>query len=102
MALLTAGTKLTTSLQAIQWQPSGMSATDFAALNALIRTPVTGAYGAAAARSPGYIENGFLFLPENKSPQGIKLTPGDWIMVDGAGWVIVVPAAIFATSWQHS
>src|SRR5665213_2337591 len=103
MALKTAGTKLTTGLQAIQWQPSGMNQTDLAALIALMRAPVTGEYGAAAATSCGYIENGLLYAPSTTEyNQGIKLHPGDWIMVDGAGWPIVVPSAVFATSWQHS
>lgn len=105
MALKTAGTASTTGLTAIQWQPAMASATlktDLATLIASIRTPVTGAYGAAVARDLGYIENGMLFLPEAKSPGGIRLDAGDWIMVDGAGWVIVVPSAIFATSWVHS
>ena len=105
MALKTAGTAATTSLTAIQWQPALASTTlktDLATLIASIRTPVTGAYGAAAAIDIGYIENGILQLPDKKSPGGIRLDPGDWIMVDGAGWVIVVPGAIFATSWVHS
>jgi hypothetical protein len=96
MALLTAGTKLTTSLQALQWKRSGMNQTDLAALLALSRNPVTGAYGGAS------LENGILYLPNQKAEQGIKLNSNDWICVDGAGWVIVIPAATFATSWQHS
>lgn len=105
MALKTAGTAATTSLTAIQWQPALATAQlklDLATLIASIRTPVTGAYGAAAAIDLGYIENGMLFLPNQKSPAGIRLDAGDWIMVDGAGWVIVVPNSIFATSWVHS
>lgn len=105
MTLQTAGTAATTSLKTIQWQPAMASATaqaDLANLIELIRTPTTGQYGALAARGLGYIENGTLFLPNNKSPGGIKLTPGDWICVDAAGWVIVIPDAIFATSWVHS
>ena len=106
MATLTAGTKLTTSLTALQWNPAGVSVADLATINAAIRNPVTGAYGASAARGP-YIENGILYLPNRQSSvpadmSMIVLQPGDWIMVDGAGWPIVVPNAIFSTSWQHS
>lgn len=106
MATVTAGTKLTTSLTAAQWQPD-MSIADLATLNELIRNPVTGAYGASAAISSAYIENGILFLPPRQSSieaisSKIQLYPGDWLMVDGAGWPIVVPDAIFSTSWQHS
>lgn len=102
MALKTAGTKTTTSLTAIQWFRSGMSAADLAMLTASMRNPTTGAYGAAAATSCGYIENGYLFLPNERNPQGYRLESGDWIMVDGAGWPVVVPNSIFSTSWQHS
>ena len=103
MALLTAGTKLTTSLKALVWQPSGLNQTDLAALVALITTSVAGAYGASAGTSKGYIENGFLFLPSSdRYPQGLRLKAGDYIMVDGAGNPVVIPTENFATSWQHS
>ncbi len=102
MALKTAGTNATNTLKAIQWQPAGMNQTDLAAFLALIRSSVTGAYGAAATYAQGFIENGRLFLPDGCTPQGIQLTAGDWLMVDGAGNVIVVPASTFATSWTHS
>lgn len=105
MATKTAGTKLTTSLTAIQWQPSGVPAADLATINNAMRSPTTGAFGASAATGCGYLENGFLYLPSRgatKGPSAIQLHPGDWVMVDGAGWPIVVPNDIFATSWQHS
>jgi hypothetical protein len=102
MALLTAGTKLTTSLQALVWQRAGLNQTDLAALQALIRDPITGHYGAASATSLGFIENGHLFLPDNKSPAGIRINAGDYIAVDGAGNPFVIPGQTFSTSWQHS
>lgn len=105
MATKTAGTKTTSSLTAIQWYPQGMSAADLATINEAIRVPVTGAWGAAAAIG-NYIENGVLYLPPRGNTtlrrDSIQLQAGDWICVDGAGWVIVVPNSIFSTSWQHS
>ncbi len=106
MSLLTAGTKLTTSLQALQWQPSGMSQTDLGNLNELIKElpPVAGIPGGSntTQKSSAWLQNGTLFLPSLKDQQGIRVDPGDWIMVDGKGWPIIVPAVIFSTSWQHS
>lgn len=107
MATKTAGTKLTTSLTAIQWQPAGISAADLATINNAMRNPTVGAFGASVtgATGCGRLENGFLFLPDRGNQQvtdPIQLQPGDWVMVDGAGWPIVVPNSIFGTSWQHS
>lgn len=103
MALKTAGTAATTSCFALVWQPSGMNQTDLANLVSKITDPVAGAFGASAATSKGYIENGFLFLPNSlRYPQGLKLVPGDYILVDGAGNPFVVPYQNFATSWVHS
>lgn len=99
MATVTAGTKTTTSLTALQWQFGGLAPADIATLNAAIRSAVTGAYGAAAASVP-YIEEGILHYPDGRG--NIQLQASDWIMVDGAGWPVVVPGAIFSTSWQHS
>lgn len=103
MALLTAGTKLTTSLSALIWQPSGMNQTDLANLISKITDPVVGASGASAATSRGYIEHGILHLPNpERMPQGYKLHAGDIICVDGAGNPFVLPSQNFGTSWQHS
>lgn len=105
MATLTAGTKLTTSLTAIQWQPAGVAAADLATINNAMRNPTTGAFGVGAATGLGRLENGFLYLPDrgqNYPGAAIALQPGDWVMVDGKGWPIVVPNSIFSTSWQHS
>lgn len=106
MALKTAGTKATTSLQALQFQPSGMSATDFGNLMELIQElpPVAGIPGGSntTQKSSGWFQNGQLFLPSQKDQYGIRVDPGDWIMVDGKGWPIIVPGVIFSTSWQHS
>lgn len=103
MALLTAGTKTTSSLSALIWQPAGMNQTDLAALVALIRNPALGSYGSLGATSRGFIENGYLFYPSSTaSPGGIKLVPNDLICVDGAGNPFVLPARNYSTSWQHS
>lgn len=103
MALLTAGTKTTSSLSALIWQPSGMNQADLANLISKITTPVPGAYGASPNTSRGFIENGFLFLPNSeRMPGGYKLTPGDILCVDGAGNPYVLPHQNFGTSWQHS
>jgi len=99
MALLTAGTKLTTSLSALQFQPGGLSTADSASLMLLIKDPTVN----GSPRVPsGVIENNRLYLPDNKTPAGIELRPGDWIMVDGAGYPLVIPSSVFSTSWQHS
>lgn len=98
MATLTAGTKTTSSLTALQFQRGGLSPADVATINNAIKqynvntTPCV----------PGAFENGILYLPNNKTPAGIRLSEGDWIMVDGAGFPLVIPSAIFSTSWQHS
>lgn len=105
MATKTAGTKTTTSLTAIQWQPAGVAAADLATINNAIRNPTTGAFGAASAVGGGRLENGFLYLPDrgsNYTQAAIQLQPGDWVCVDGAGWPVVIPNSIFGTSWQHS
>jgi hypothetical protein len=107
MATKTGGTKTTTSLTVIQWQPAGVSAADLATINNAMRSPTVGSFGASVtgATGCGRLENGFLFLPARDSVTtvpAIQLQPGDWIMVDGAGWPIVVPNSIFSTSWQHS
>ena len=104
MALKTAGTKTTTSLQTLQFQPSGMSPTDFGNLIELIKAPanVGGIGGDNVSIPTPYFQNGLLFIPTQRAPQGYIIRPGDWIMVDGAGWPVVVPGNVFSTSWQHS
>lgn len=105
MTTKTAGTKTTSSLTAIQWNPAGVSAADLATINNAMRTPVTGAWGDNEAIGAGYLENGILFFPPRQTNTircSIQLQPLDWVMVDGAGWPIVVPNSIFSTSWQHS
>lgn len=106
MATKTAGTKLTTSLTAIQWTPS-TSAADIATINNAMRSPTTGAFGASVtgATGCGRLENGILYFPDRGAsrPSAFAvLHLNDWIMVDAAGWPVVVPDSIFATSWQHS
>lgn len=104
MSLLTAGTKTTSSLQTLQFQPSGMSATDFGNLIELIQSPPPspGLGGANTTNKTAWFSNGRLFVPTQRAPEGYQVNPGDWILVDGAGWPIVVPGNVFATSWQHS
>ncbi len=105
MALLTAGTKTTSSLQTLQFQPSGMSARDLGDLIELIQElpPVAGIPGGSnATQKTAWFQNGTLFIPSNKAPEGLRVDPGDYILVDGAGWPIIVPASVFSTSWQHS
>jgi hypothetical protein len=104
MALLTAGTKLTTSLKTLQFQPSGMSPTDLGNLMELIKGPsnAAGVGGDNVAIYMQRLQNGRLFIPTERAPQGYLVNPGDWIMVDGSGWPIVVPGSVFSTSWQHS
>lgn len=104
MALLTAGTKTTTSLSALVWQPSGMSATDFGNLNELIKSPpnAPGVGGDNVTSPKMWIQNGILFAPGDRSITGQRINPGDFILVDGAGWPIVIPKNVFSTSWTHS
>lgn len=107
MALLTLGTNGTTTLSALQYKPGvggngGMSAADFAALNALILPQ-------GSAPTLGYKyefrlgSEGELFLPGKKGV--IRLAAGDYIGVDANGWPIVVSSQSIAsgsTSWTHS
>jgi hypothetical protein len=98
MATKTAGTAATTSLTAIQWQKNGVSAADLATIrNSILQYNVN-----TSPRVPGAFENGILYYPDNRTPGGFRLIPGDWLMVDGAGFPVVIPSAIFATSWVHS
>ena len=101
MATKTGGTKATTSLTTLQWQPGNISVADLATINELMRNPGD----AASLPDSCRIENGLLYLPRNKSI--IQLNPGDWIMVDANGWPIVIPNVDMismspATSWTHS
>ena len=98
MATKLAGTKTTTSLTALQFQRGGLAPADVATIQQAIKqynvntTPVV----------PGAFENGILYLPDNKSPGGIRLSENDWILVDGAGFPLIIPGSIFSTSWQHN
>lgn len=96
MALKTAGTNLTTSLSALQWQPGGLNTTDLAAIAALITDSIGGI-------QPGSIADGYLYMPTKRAPQGIRINPGDWILVDSKGYPLIVPNANFVGgSWAHS
>ena len=96
MATKTAGTATTTSLTALQFQRGGLLPADVATINnAILQYNVN-----TNPRVPGAFEMGQLYLPNNKGV--IRLSEGDWVMVDGAGFPFVIPGAIFATSWVHS
>lgn len=98
MATLLAGTKTTTSLIALQYQRGGLSPADTATIaNAIKQYNVN-----TNPRVPGAFEDGILYYPDNKTPGGFRLSEGDWVMVDGAGFPVVIPGAIFSTSWQHN
>lgn len=95
MATKTLGTNATSTLTAVQWFP-GMTPADLATINALIRPDITG-----HPTGNSYFEAaGFLNVPGGRGR--LKLQPGDWIGVDGAGWPVVVSNNIIATSWTHS
>ena len=101
MTAKTTGTKATTSLTAIQWQPAGLNTTDWANLQELIKSPTANVPLADSCR----IENGILYYPGAYRNQGIPLVAGDWICVDGAGWPVIVPNAVMtnaSTGWTHS
>ena len=117
MALLTLGTKTTSSLNAIQYL-HGMNTTDFATLvNSILqdaasgRAPLgqpAGAAPAAKPRMPGAMDTtGQLFIPRRGV---LQCFPGDYIGVDANGWPILISANAIAggsspsatTSWQHS
>lgn len=97
MALLTAGTKTTSSCSALQWQPSGMNPRDLGNLLELIKSPT-----ANVTNPKQWLQNGRLFIPGERDQLGYLVNPGDYILVDGAGWPFVVAGQIFSTSWQHS
>lgn len=98
MATKLAGTATTTSLIAIKWQRAGISAADLATIrNAILQYNVN-----TQPKVPGAFECGVLYYPNNKTPGGFRLSEGDWLMVDGAGFPVVIPGAVFATSWVHN
>lgn len=100
MALLTAGTKTTSSLSALIWQPSGMSPTDLGNLLELIKPPSLTVN--PVINKKAWVQNGRLFVPGERDQLGFLINPGDYIMVDGNGWPFIVPSQNFSTSWQHS
>ncbi len=101
MAVLTLGTKTTSSLKTLVWQPSGMSAADLATLMALIKNPEESATAVAMKKS--WIQNGRLFIPGQRDALGVKINPGDYIAVDpDTGWPFIIPSQGFSTNWQHS
>lgn len=97
MALLTAGTLATNTCKALVWQPSGMSQQDFGNLMELVKAP-----GAAKTFPRMWVQNGILYVPGERAPQGFVIKPGDYIMVDANGWPFIVPSQNFTNSWAHS
>lgn len=77
-----------------------MSAIDFGNLNELIKPPSNTVNPVINKKM--YVQNGRLFVPGERDSTGFVINPGDYILVDGAGWPFIVPGQIFSTSWQHS
>lgn len=94
MAIKTAGTKTTSSLSALQYNPQAAQA-DIANIAQRIKNDMIN----GNPIFPGAFEQGCLFIPNRGV---LKLQPLDWVMVDGAGFPLVIPNSIFSTSWQHS
>ena len=112
-AIKTAGTDATTSLKALQWQPSSEVAavgatgwiTDVAAMSAYATLQGTGptGYGSTTKFPIPRISNGVLYI---EGYGQLKLQKGDWLVVDPiSGWPIVIPNFAFTILnhvWQHS
>jgi hypothetical protein len=45
--------------------------------------------------------DGLLYLPQGRSPGGIRMLPGDVIAVDSRGWPIIVSADAIANGPWH-
>lgn len=94
MATKTAGTISTTAIPyALQWFPGGQTLADWATLNAAAKTDeyhvegINNAYPRPAARSSIDVGSGIVTI----SGRGqLQLQPGDWVLVDGGGNVMVV------------
>lgn len=95
MATKTLGTNATTTLTALAFSQANLDA-DIASIEALIKddiNPLNVALGGS------YSRNGLLFVPNRGV---LKILPGDWVGVDGAGWPILVSGNIIGTSWTHT
>jgi hypothetical protein len=97
MALRTAGTPATTTLNAIQWSPT-MSQLDIAAFNALCDDDVNVAHPPAYG---SFTLQGLLYVPNRSA---ITLRPGDWVVVDSlTGMPFVLSnRTMSSASWVHS
>lgn len=116
MATNTFGTVASTSLTALQipWGGSGgLSAADLATVGAFKDQPQLQANSSPLSQASyagenraymGWARQGNkIFLPNNRTPDGILLLPGDWVAVDANGWPIVVSGfAAAASPWAHS
>ena len=107
------GTVSTTSLNAFLFNYASSSATfsaDAASIEAAIQSdqnPYKGSTVPSWGSSYGAFDpgSGVLFLPGGRTPGGIQLLPGDFIVVEPTtGWPMVVSALSAATSsiWTHT
>ena|SRR5215813_4521415 len=99
MATKTLGTAGTTTLTAVQWNP-GMSVSDLAAINALIK--FQGTYASTTFRPTPVIEQGMIRHPTRGGSW--RLVPGDWIGVDPVtgDFIFITAASAAGASWVHS
>ena len=102
MALKTAGTNLTTSLQGVIYDSNtavtGFTEADFATLRANIKNDQQN----TNPIWPDAFHMGQLFVPNRGV---LKLLPGDYVLFDSFGWPILVSGKSIAaagTSWTHS
>jgi hypothetical protein len=103
MALKTAGTNATTSLSAVQFNPSAdkMTSSDLALFNALVQPNYGGAHPNSGKLGTYISRDGQLFVPMRGF---IRLVAGDWLCVDSTtGWPFVLSnAAITSGPWTHT
>jgi hypothetical protein len=108
MALKTLGTSTTSSLSAVQWNPApaGMSSSDLAAFNALVKANYLAAQEDTGGRNSGYqppyaSREGRIYIPGRGY---LQLFPGDWLAVDSTtGWPFVLSqSAVAHGPYTHS
>lgn len=103
MALKTFGTNATTSLSAIQFNPSSgvMTDSDLALFNALIQ-PNYGGLHPNSGKMNTYVDRmGQLWIPRKG---WVKVDPGDWLCVDSTtGWPFILSQnAVASGPYTHS